>query len=377
MTLPFRFALYAITKHGIPLAEKIRAHLPADLWVSERLAGTVDNCLAMPLPMGPKLAELIPAYDCHIFIISVGAVIRMVAPSIKDKKTDPAIICIDDKGQYVIPILSGHVGRANEFARRIAEILGAQAIITTASDVQNTLSVDILGREKGWVLAHPDRNVTRGCAAVVNEEDVLVVQEVGEPDFWPLQKALPKGVKYALRLEEDQLDHYVMILLVSDRSRERLSESMLQKTIIYHPKTLVVGIGCDRDTPFELLERGFLKTLQDHGLAIPSVKSLATIAIKAKEPALLQLCEKYTLELIDYPPEYLDATPGIQNPSATVKKFTGSQTVAEGASLRASGAATLLIPKQKYNEGSGTHNMTIAVSRIPHPTRFDYQGAVQ
>lgn len=376
MTSPFRFAIHAITKHGVPLAERIRPHLRHDLWVSERLAPGVSDCHAMPLPMGPKLAEIFSQYDCHIFIVSIGAVIRMVAPLLKDKKKDPAVICIDDKGQYVIPILSGHVGRANEFSRMIAEAIGAEAIITTASDVQSTLTVDILGREKGWVLSDPDHNITRGCAAVVNEEPVLVVQEAGEADFWPLEKPLPKGVAYATSLDEAKLDELTMLLVVSDRQAARFAPEIARKAIIYHPKSLVVGIGCDRNTPFELLERGLIQLMDEQGLALQSIQSLATIDIKRNEPGLLELSEKYGWPLRDYSPEYLDSTEGIEEPSETVKKHTGSRTVAEGASLRASGATKLLVPKQKYNEGPGTHNMTIAISRIPHRSRREMEGAL-
>lgn len=376
MTSPFRFAIHAITKHGVPLAERLRPHVRHDLWVSERLAPAVADCLPMPLPMGPKLAEIFNQYDCHIFIVSIGAVIRMVAPLLQDKKKDPAVICIDDKGQYVIPILSGHVGRANEFSRMLAEAIGAQAIITTASDVQSTLTVDILGREKGWVLSDPDHNVTRGCAAVVNEEAVLVVQEAGEADFWPLEKPLPKGVSYATSLDEASLNDLTMMLVVSDRKAEAFSAEVRKKAIIYHPKSLVVGIGCDRDTPFELLDRGLKQLLSEKDLALQSVRALATIDIKANEPGLLKLAETYGWPLIDYSPEYLDSTEGIEEPSETVKKYTGSRTVAEGAALRAAGAQKLLVPKQKYNEGPGTHNMTIAVSRVPHRSRRELEGAL-
>ena len=185
------YAIYAITTHGIGIAQRLLAGLPsADLYVSEKLRDKAPaQALSLPLPMGPTLAQTFTAYDCHIFIISVGAVVRMIAPLLKDKKVDPAVLCIDDAARFAICVLSGHVGRGNAFTERVAEVLACQPVITTASDVRGTLTVDILGRDLGWKLDDPDRNVTRGCAAVVNEAAVAFVQETGEPNWWPIGKA--------------------------------------------------------------------------------------------------------------------------------------------------------------------------------------------
>src|SRR5207244_10895888 len=139
----------------------------ADLYVSRKLQSLAsEGALPLPLPMGPLLSETFTKYDCHVFLISVGAVVRMIAPLLKDKKIDPAVVCVDDAARFAICVLSGHVGRGNFFTDRVAEILGSQSVVTTASDAIGTLTVDILGREFGWKLDPPDRNVTRGCAAV-------------------------------------------------------------------------------------------------------------------------------------------------------------------------------------------------------------------
>src|SRR4051812_9106483 len=191
------WASYAITTHGIGIAARLQAALPeADLFVSEKLfAKAPPGAKKMPLPMGPTLAESFTGYDCHVHVISVGAVVRMVAPLIVNKKVDPAIICVDDAARFAICVLSGHVGRGNAFTERVASVLGATPVVTTASDVRGTLTVDILGRERGWTLEDMDRNVTRGCAAVVNAAPVLFVQLAGEPDWWPLTSPLPPGVR--------------------------------------------------------------------------------------------------------------------------------------------------------------------------------------
>jgi cobalt-precorrin 5A hydrolase len=113
------------------------AGLPrADLYVSEKLHTVAPAALPLRLPMGPRLVETFDAYDCHVFIITVGAVVRMIAPLLKDEKTDPAVVCVDDDARYAICALSGHVGRGNAYTDRIAGLLEAQAVITAASDVR-------------------------------------------------------------------------------------------------------------------------------------------------------------------------------------------------------------------------------------------------
>lgn len=365
------FAIYAITKHGIGIAERLLAHVPdADLYVSEKLrASAPARALPLPLPMGPLLADTFTAYDCHVHIISVGAVVRMIAPLLKDKKVDPAVVCIDDDARFAICVLSGHVGRGNAFTTRIAEALGAQAVITTASDVRGTLTVDILGRELGWQLDDPDRNVTRGCAAVVNAAPVAFVQETGERAWWPEDKALPDGVVYATSLDDIAAERFEILLVASDRELARTHPAHWANAVIYRPKSLVLGLGCDKGTPVDLVERGVTTLLARHGLSMKSVKAIATIDLKQDEPAFIALAERFGWRLHTYTAAELDVVPGIENPSETVKRHVGTRAVAEPAALLAAGAASLVVPKQSYTEPDAGRSMTLAVARIPFPKR--------
>jgi cobalt-precorrin 5A hydrolase len=365
------FAIYAITKHGIQIAERLLAQLPdADLYVSEKLrAGAPTRALPLPLPMGPLLADTFTAYDCHIHIISVGAVVRMIAPLLKDKKVDPAVVCVDDDARFAICVLSGHVGRGNAFTTRIADALGAQAVITTASDVRGTLTVDILGRELGWELDDPDRNVTRGCAAVVNAAPVAFVQETGEPTWWPEDKPLPPGVTYATSLDGIAPHDYEVLLIASDRELRDAHPAHWANAVIYRPKSLLVGLGCDKGTPPELVERGVTTLLARHGLSIRSVKAIATIDLKQHEPAFVALAQKLGGPMHVYTAEELDVVPGIENPSEAVKRHVGTRAVAEPAALLAAGAETLLVAKQSYTEPDAGRSMTLAVARIPFAKR--------
>lgn len=365
------FAVYAITKHGIEIARRLLAGLPeADLYVSEKLrANAPAGAKAFPLPMGPLLRDTFMAYDCQLFIISVGAVVRMVAPLLQNKKVDPAVLCIDDASRFTICVLSGHVGRGNAFTDRVAAVLGNQPVITTASDVIGTLTVDILGRDLGWKLDDMDRNVTRGCAAVVNATPVLFVQEAGEPGWWPEDKPLPEGVRYATSLDDVDPGAYEILLVATDRDIRESHPACWQNAVIYRPKTLVLGIGCDRDTPSELVERGVAELLAKSGLSEKSVKSVASIDKKSDEPALIELGRRHGWPLTFYSAEELDTVPGIETPSETVKRHVGSRGVAEPAALKAAGAERLLVPKQIYTEPGAGRSMTLAVARVPFSPR--------
>ncbi len=360
-------AIYAITRHGIEHACKLAGSLPdADLYVSAKLMEHApEGAKTLPLPMGPLLSKTFTAYDCHVFVISVGAVVRMIAPLLRNKKVDPAVICVDDSARYSICVLSGHVGRGNEFSKEVASVLNAAPIITTASDVIGTLTVDILGRDLGWTLDDMDRNVTRGCASVVNAAPTLFIQETGEPDWWPRDRSLPAGVKYTTSLEGVDPDDWEILLIATDRNIRLSAPDHWNNSVIYRPKSLSIGLGCDRDTDPGMLERGVRTMLDRHGLSIKSVRELATIDKKQDEPAILALAEAYEWPLRIYTAEELDLVEGIENPSEVVKKYVGTRSVSEAASILAAGARNLTVPKQKYTEPDAEHSMTMAVSRVP------------
>jgi cobalt-precorrin 5A hydrolase len=372
MTTPRKpFAVYAITRHGIEIARRLMPDLAgADLYVSEKLfAGAPSGARPLPLPMGPMLADAFAAYDCHVFIISVGAVVRMVAPFMKNKKVDPAVICVDDAARFAICVLSGHVGRGNVFTDRVAKALGAISVVTTASDAIGTLTVDILGRDFGWTLDDPDRNVTRGCAAVVNATPVLFVQETGEPGFWPQEKPLPEGVTYATSLDGVDARAYEILLIATDREIRESDAAAWDNAVIYRPKSLVLGLGCDRGAASDMVERGVLQMLAEERLSPKSIKAIASIDKKKDEIALIALGEKYGWPFIVYTAEELERVEGTENPSDIVKKHVGTPGVAEPSALLAAGARELVVPKRIYTEPGARRSMTMAVARVPFPKR--------
>nr|WP_274528660.1 cobalamin biosynthesis protein [Paenibacillus piscarius] len=313
-------------------------------------------------PVKEQLPGLFREYEALILFFSLGAAVRLTAPLLRDKRTDPAVIVIDERGEHVISMLSGHLGGANRLTLQIAGLLGSHPVITTASDVQGTFAVDLLGREYGW-RADSFAPMKAVSAALVNGEPVAVVQESGEEDWLPQGAVLPEHVRLFASTEELRQSGYRCHagIVVSDRLLEE-PEAGLEAghVVVYRPRSLVVGLGCNRGTSAEELEAVVKDTLTALKLSLSSVRNVATADIKGDEAGLLALCAKYSWKLALYSPEELN-TIRLDLPSEVVFRATGAYGVCEPAALLSSGAASLLQPKLK----SG--NVTIAVARVVYP----------
>ncbi|WP_199616028.1 cobalt-precorrin 5A hydrolase [Paenibacillus alkalitolerans] len=304
------------------------------------------------------IPDLFKQYNGIIFFISLGAVVRMIAPVLEDKKKDPAVVVIDDRGEHVISVLSGHLGGANELTRQVAEAIEAKPVITTASDVQQTIPVDLFGRQFGWQIESFEK-ATPVSASVVNEERIAVVQEAGETDWWTYDKPIPPHITVYRTADEAMKAEFDAALVITDRLLTgEEEEALLNNGVLYRPKTLVVGIGCNRGTPAAEIEQVILETMRELKLSPKSIRNLASIDLKKDEPGLLELCAKYKWKLETYTPQQLNQIP-LRNPSETVYKYTGAYGVSEPAALLSAGAEDWLMEKRK----SG--NVTVSVARVP------------
>lgn len=236
-----RVALVAITRHGIGLLQRLAPGLPAaDAIVPEKFAGQVAGLGNGVKPyagaLSTQIAHLFAAYDQIVFFVSLGAVVRLIAPHLKSKDEDPGVLVVDDAAQFVIPVLSGHVGGANEQAGQVAALLGATAVLTTASDVGKTIPVDILGRELGWRVEAPKLNITRVSAHVVNEEPIAFVQEAGSKQWWTRPTPLPRNIHLFARFEDVDLDRYPAVLWVTHREVDAaLWQRLEERLVVYRP----------------------------------------------------------------------------------------------------------------------------------------------
>ncbi|MCK5664931.1 MAG: hypothetical protein KAI17_15675, partial [Thiotrichaceae bacterium] len=156
------------------------------------------------------------------------------APFLKSKDKDPGIIVVDDAAQFIIPVLSGHVGGANACAEMLADLLDATPVLTTASDVGKTIPVDILGRELGWKIEAPKINITRVSAHVVNEEPIAFVQEAGSKNWWTRSTALPKNIHLFERFSDVDLSQFKAVLWVTNQDiADSLWQQLDESLVVY------------------------------------------------------------------------------------------------------------------------------------------------
>lgn len=240
-----RVCLVAITKHGAAqarqLAERWPEQLPLPHICTSHKFGPVFDGLPTTVhvyhgALKDEIGPLFASYDQLVCLISLGAVVRLIEPHLKGKDEDPGIIVVDDAGQYVIPVLSGHVGGANAWSERVADLLGATPVLTTASDVGRTIPVDILGRHLGWRVEAPKINITRVSADVVNGEPVALVQEAGSRHWWTRSTPLPANVELLDRFDQVQPERHRSVLWVTHAELDdAFWQQWTERLVVYRP----------------------------------------------------------------------------------------------------------------------------------------------
>lgn len=341
----------AITKNGIKIGQELKQIFPDwSVFAPSKFSSENNKIIWYSEPTSEKIVDLFKNNNALVCLFSLGAVIRLVAPHLKDKKTDSAIIVIDDKTNFVISVLSGHIGGANELTQEIAEKLGALPVITTAADVNKTIAVDLVGREFDWKI-DDDSMVTKISAYMVNEEPIGVLQEVGKKNWY---KELPKNVTIYADLQDLKNSNSKAHLIISDRI---IDENLSNESIIYRPPSLVIGIGLHGDTSKETIRKGIETCLQKFKLSSKAIAKLVSIKKPQDVQGLIDIGKE-----MEIPVEYVDrdelAKITAPNPSETVKAFEGTASVSEAAAIKVS-KGELIVEKQKFPP-----NLTIAIARI-------------
>ncbi|MFT3848802.1 MAG: cobalamin biosynthesis central domain-containing protein [Propionivibrio sp.] len=240
-------AVISITRHGIAQAGRVVAALPgAQLFAPEKFAPEAQAAAPGAVHLyagktGEQLGRLFADCDAIVAILSLGALVRLIAPYLRSKETDPAVLVLDEGGRFVIPMLSGHLGGANALAGHLATALGAQAVLTTASDSRETIGVNLLGRELGWTLEATHDELVRASAAVVNDEPVALVQEAGAPDWWTNHAngrtgPKPANVAEFSKLEEIDPGKFAAVLWIATREMPANYRTRLAgRSVTYRP----------------------------------------------------------------------------------------------------------------------------------------------
>ncbi|MEU1515321.1 precorrin-3B C(17)-methyltransferase [Streptomyces sp. NPDC005811] len=294
-------------------------------------------------PVGDAVRRAFAECEQLVCFLATGAVVRLVAPLLGDKAADPGVVCVDEGGRFAVPLLGGHAGGANELALEVGELLGAQPVVTTATDAVGLAGLDTLGLPvEGAVAA-----VTR---ALLDGEPVALETEVAWPlPPLPCTRSSAPGA-YTVR--------------VTDRAVEPGAREVLLR-----PPSLVVGVGASRGAPAEEVLDVIEGALREAGLSPRSVASLVTVDAKAGEPGILEAAARLGVPVVTYAAGELAAV-AVPNPSDAPLAAVGTPSVAEAAALREGGE--LLVPKRK--SGGSPAMATCAVVRRPGRGRLAVVG---
>ena len=320
---------------------------------------------------GEQLAEMfgrenIPFEgEAIVFIGALGICVRRIQSLIHDKATDPAVVCVDTTGRYVIPVLSGHIGGANELARQIARVTGGEAVITTQSDLKGLWALDTLGRDFGWGVMKLSRTeMNHAIATFVDEQRAALVVEWDDRGTRHLAETCPPHVRLFTSYADYQAavaagESFALLLLVSPHYYDTRTE---QKVIQYYPRVLRLGVGCQRGTSAEAAEK-LLDKVRRLGYAPEAIGVIATIVLKKDEPLVRELCQKLPwASAAIYTSEEL-ARVAVPNPSERVLAEVGCASVAEAA---AAVQGTLVVEKQKGSLDGCHYTFAVATKTKGH-----------
>lgn len=316
-------AVFAYSRQGCRTAKRIVECLGGVDWQCYTVPRLCGNGFA-PLgsPAGAFYGGLFQERDVLVFVSACGIAVREIAPHVRDKRTDPAVLCVDETGRFVIPLLSGHIGGANALARRLAGALGAEAVITTATDRNDRFSVDTWASEQGLII--DDMAAAKAVSAAILEGDVAFCAD------FPVVTDYPPGLVPAERGE--------IGVCVSCRRA-----AAFENTLYLIPQVVHLGIGCRRGTAAETIAHAVDAVLEAAAIDHRAVKQVASIDLKADEAGLLTFCRERGWRAVFYSPQELQTVEGAVSRSAFVKQVTGVDNVCERAALR--GAEHLIVKK--------------------------------
>lgn len=337
----------------------------ATLWVPESLTGVEGSQLRAGVPplsqtdvaqvytgsLKTHLATLWNQHQAFVFCLAAGAVVRLIAPLLQHKSSDPAVVVVDEAGHFVISLCSGHQGGADKLTRLIAQLIGATPVLTGASSGLGLPAVDMLGVPFGWQRGEGDW--TEVSAAKAKGEPIQVTQEAGST-LW--QSHLPQAHSFYFELTESLTPK--ARIWISPLKRLVTQNSIPE--VQWHPRVLWVGIGCERGTSRQLIETAIQQVCRDNQLALCAIAGIATIDLKADEVGLVELCRDLGWPLQTFPSDVLRAV-SVPSPSAVVEAEVGTPSVAEAAALCASSKES---PDSSLNGGNPRTRLS---SKVQNP----------
>jgi len=337
-------AVWSITPNGRLLGQKIKDALDTSIFfVSTKIWGKdqPEKNTFIFEKLSSEIHFQFNKFSGHVFIFSTGIVIRIVAPLLNSKTIDPGVVVIDDNGQHVISLISGHLGGANTLAKKIAAIINATPVITTATDTNLLPSIDMIAKEQCVVIETP-QNIKRINMAFLMGEPVNLYDPFGV-----IKNSLPQT--------------FLMDVTQKDQDSEKVfcsykMKTVSRETLILRPPVLCVGVGCNRGTGCQEIIQFLFSVFEKEGLSVDSIYRFATTILKTNEKGLLALSEEMKIQMDFYSSEELNSVKTIKTPSKMVEKHLGVKSVCEAAAILSSGNGKLIVPKKKNKD------VTIAVA---------------
>ena len=336
--------IITISESALPIARTIQRE-----WMDTGIIRMSDSFF---------LSEHWKELECVIFVGALGICVRTIAPLLEDKYTDPAVVCVDSTGRYIVPVVSGHIGGANEYSKRIAAILGGEAVITTQSDNLGLWALDTLAKTYGWQTDADHTRMNLFVYQFVEKKPTALLLEIRNEGTDYLERTKPEHVKVFYHLEDLPQDEFELIISVTYRAYP--SEAFHKPHLCFYAPVLHLGFACRRQCCPDGIVGYIYQSMLDRGIHPLALASISSIELKKDEPLWSAFMkQENSLESHIYS---VDDLRSIQVPNPSEKAFavTGIYGVAEACALKSSQEGMMLIEKQKGQLVEGNH-FTFAV----------------
>ena len=351
-----KLSVISFTENGKQLSESIVKLLEKELEIklyTKCEAGIKDDIysdiLFLKKSVGDWAKERMQEQNALLFIGACGIAVRAVAPHLTDKLHDAPVLVMDEKGKYVIPILSGHMGGANDLANHIAEKTGAEAVITTATDLNKKFAVDLFAKRNRLYIANKD-GIVKVSSKVLAGKEITMSIEAGHEII---------GGESGIRFVPYPPMGVVDVVVTS-------KDDMFDTSLLLKPREYVIGIGCKKGKKANEIDDFILKAIKKKGISIMQIFALSSISQKRDEQGIVEWCRKEGIPFFTYTAEDLREVNGTFTKSMFVKNQVGVDNVCERAAVKACGeGGKLICPKVAEN------GMTIAIARREWKVCFD------
>jgi len=317
-----KWALVTLSAKGLQTALKVGQHFDSDIYTLEKyldgerstdFGEKESQVRAIPGKFKDFNGYLFENYRTILYIMATGIVVRDIAPYLKHKSVDPAVLVMDGKGEFVISLLSGHLGGANEKALKLAEKIGAQPVITTMSDLVGKTAVDIIAMKLDCAIGSFE--IAKDVTADIINDDIVSI--CGNYEI--------NGQKLPNNIVIGDHEKAKSRIVISNKRNAALDE----RDALLIPRNIVIGVGCRRDTPFEKIDTFIREEMERNNLSMKSIKRISSIDLKANEKSLQDFSAKEKIDFVTYPSEELVKYEDRFASSEFVKKITGVGSVSE------------------------------------------------